>query len=1183
MRHITTAFILLLACAAVASAQRYTISTVAGAVMPPQTPAFATSRSFGFTYGVTVDRSGNFYFSSSAGCVYKVDQNGILNRVAGVCRNGYSGDNGLAVNAQLNEPWGLALSAAGDLYIADRGNNRVRKVTAGGVITTVAGTGTPGVHSGGDDGPAILAQLEEPAGVALDSAGNLYIGETSGVRMVSTAGIITRFAGNPHDTTCSGEGGLAKNASMSAFGLAFDRDENLLAADAYCRKVWKIWKNGSITALMYDPTTILTGVAVDGQNNAYVASFDRLLKLSPSGTISTIAVGGPLTGPDDTHLGWIHDLALDLAGNLLITGSERVHRMTPAGVVSTAAGGTLSGIPASTTQLMPYFFLATDQSGALYISEQGGHRISKVENGLLSQIAGNGMWQNSGDGGPAVQAGIGSPEDLALDPAGNLFFSSTAVEIHCAIRKVAPSGLISTIAGGGQCGTSGDGGPATSAQISPSAIATDGDGNIYVLDYTHLRKITAGGQINNIAGVDNWSGAFSGDGGPATSAQLAGIWPGGIALDSAKNIYLADSAPLHAPLDGPQSVARIRKIRSNGIINTIAGNGEYGYSGDDGPATSAKLTITGGIASDAAGNLYLSSYDRIRKVSANGIITTIAGSGGLGYTGDGGLATDAQIGFVNDTTLGPGGVIYFSDLANSVVRKLTPISSPAQLSITMTHSGTFVQGQHNTAYSITIKNSAHAGGTIGTVTVTEILPAALTLVSMSGSGWECSGTTCSRTDSLAPGSSYSPITVTVNVSSTAPAQIVNQASVAGGGSDPATISDATTIQTSPLGFIPLTPCRIADTRTYGGKSGAFGPPFMPGNSTRDFAIPLSGCGIPATAQAYSLNITVVPRGYLGYLAVWPTGAPQPNVSTLNSFSGSIVANAAVVPAGANGAISVYSHDDTDVIIDINGYFNTPTAQTLVFYPVAPCRLADTRPFGGKTGAFGAPTIAGGAIRSFPVPSSSCGIPATAQAYSLNMTAIPTSTLGYLTTWPAGQPQPLVSTLNAPLGGVIANAAIVPAGAGGAINVYASATTDLIVDINGYFAPPGAPGGLSLYPLTPCRIADTRSYGGKSGAFGPPAMAAGETRTYNLPSSACGVPATAKAYSLNLSVWPAARLQWLTTWPTGQAQPLVSTLNAYQGGVIANAAMVPAGASGAINVFATDITDLFFDINGYFAP
>ena len=148
---------------------------------------------------------------------------------------------------------------------------------------------------------------------------------------------------------------------------------------------------------------------------------------------------------------------------------------------------------------------------------------------------------------------------------------------------------------------------------------------------------------------------------------------------------------------------------------------------------------------------------------------------------------------------------------------------------------------------------------------------------------------------------------------------------------------------------------------------------------------------------------------------------------------------------------------------------------------------------------------------------------------------------------------------------------------------AAATTDLIVDINGYFAPPGAPGGLSLYPLTPCRIVDTRSYGGKSGAFGPPAMAAGETRTYSLPSSACGVPSTAKAYSLIMSAWPASRLQWLTTWPTTQAQPLVSTLNAYQGGVIANAGIVPAGLGGAVNVFVTDLTDLFFDINGYFAP
>jgi hypothetical protein len=143
--------------------------------------------------------------------------------------------------------------------------------------------------------------------------------------------------------------------------------------------------------------------------------------------------------------------------------------------------------------------------------------------------------------------------------------------------------------------------------------------------------------------------------------------------------------------------------------------------------------------------------------------------------------------------------------------------------------------------------------------------------------------------------------------------------------------------TSPLTFVPVTPCRVADTR---GPFGQFGGPAMIGGFTRDFPIPLSGCGIPTTAAAYSLNFTVVPHGSLGYLTVWPTGLSQPLVSTLNSEDGRIKANAAIVPAGSNSSISAFVTDTTDLIIDINGYFVTDTSQ-LAFYPLTPCRVRGT--------------------------------------------------------------------------------------------------------------------------------------------------------------------------------------------------------------------------------------------------
>ncbi len=272
----------------------------------------------------------------------------------------------------------------------------------------------------------------------------------------------------------------------------------------------------------------------------------------------------------------------------------------------------------------------------------------------------------------------------------------------------------------------------------------------------------------------------------------------------------------------------------------------------------------------------------------------------------------------------------------------------------------------------------------------------------------------------------------------------------------------------PLQFVPVTPCRVADTRL---APGAFGGPALQGQTSRDFAIPESACGIPSTAAAYSLNVAVVPHGGLGYLTVWPAGQTRPVLATLNSVDGRIKANAAIIPAGTNQAISVYATQTTDVILDIDGYFVAASSTTLAFFPLTPCRVADTR---GTNGPLGGPFLSGRLERIFPVLSSSCVIPDTAQAYSLNFAAIPHGGLGYMTVWPTGQSKPLVSTLNALTGTVTANAAIVPAGQQGAISVYPSSDTDLVIDVDGYFAPAqSGPQPLSLYALAPCRVLDTR--------------------------------------------------------------------------------------------------------------
>ena len=244
-------------------------------------------------------------------------------------------------------------------------------------------------------------------------------------------------------------------------------------------------------------------------------------------------------------------------------------------------------------------------------------------------------------------------------------------------------------------------------------------------------------------------------------------------------------------------------------------------------------------------------------------------------------------------------------------------------------------------------------------------------------------------------------------------------------------------------FYPVTPCRVMDSRL---PVAPLGGPIFSGGASRTVPVQSSSCGIPGTAAAYSLNMTVVPTATLNFLTTWPTGTAQPLVSTLNDPTGTIVANAAIVPAGTGGSINVFVTDQTHVIIDVNGYFAAPGAGGLLFYATTPCRTVDTR---NPPGPFGGPSLAG--QRDFSIAPGLCGAPATTQAYSLNATVVPAGSLLFLTLWPAGQPQPVVSTLNAPDGSIVSNGAIVPT-TGGPISAFSTSTTDLILDLNGIFAP-----------------------------------------------------------------------------------------------------------------------------------
>jgi hypothetical protein len=375
-------------------------------------------------------------------------------------------------------------------------------------------------------------------------------------------------------------------------------------------------------------------------------------------------------------------------------------------------------------------------------------------------------------------------------------------------------------------------------------------------------------------------------------------------------------------------------------------------------------------------------------------------------------------------------------------------------------------------------------------------------------------------------------------------------------------------------FVPLPqPCRAVDTRPqYGGG----GP--IQGGTFQSFPIRQEGnCHIPTSAAAYSMNVSVVPQGPLGYLTVWPAGQARPLASTLNSLDGRIKANAAIVPAGYQGGISVYATQTTNVVLDIAGYFAPVSGSTLAFYPLPPCRVADTRHSGYPQG-LGPPFLNGGQERAFPIlnAATNCSIPTTGVfAYSLNFSVVPHGALYYMTVWPTGQSRPVVSTLNDIPGTIIANAAIVVAGTAGKVSVYPTNDTDLIIDINGYFAAAGT-GGLSLYGVQPCRVIDTRHVGNGlpfSGTLSPPV---------DVVDSPCGIPSAAQAYVFNASVVPDGALGYLTLWPDGAPQPVVSTLNALDGSISSNMAIVPTN-NGKVDAYASGITQLILDISGFFAP
>ena len=596
-----------------ASGQTYRISTFAGGGLPVNIPGI--SAGIGKVSGVAVDSARNVFVSIPIfHIVLRLDAvTGVLTLAAGNGTPGFSGDNGPATSAQLFQPHGLAVDSAGNLYIADT-LDRIRKVS-NGVITTVAGGGS----SLGDNGPATSAQLSSPDDVAVDSAGNLYIADSlhGRVRKVSK-GLITTVAGNG-TLGFSGDSGPATSAQLAhPEGITVDSAGNLYIAERNNSRVRKV-SDGVITTVAGNGTFGFSG---------------------DNGPATSAQLDEPLS------------VAVDSAGNLYIADRRNRIRKVSNGVITTVAGGGSSlgdNGPATSAEFSPGG-IALDSAGNLYIADSLNHRVRMVSKGLITTVAGNGTVWFSGDNGPAISAQLYNPRDLALDPAGNLYIADG----NDRVRKVS-NGVITTVAGGGASFR--DNVPAISGQLQdPHGVAVDSAGNLYIADTLDRIRKVSNGVITTVAG-GGFNDPATGDDGPATSAQLLG--EEGIAVDSASNLYIADS--LHY---------RVRKV-SKGVITTIAGNGTKGLRGDNSPATRAELNKPIAVAVDSAGDLYIADgNNRIRKVS-KGVIATIAGNGTKGFGGDNGPATSAQLNGPEAIAVDSAGDLYIADSLNNRVRKVS--------------------------------------------------------------------------------------------------------------------------------------------------------------------------------------------------------------------------------------------------------------------------------------------------------------------------------------------------------------------------------------------------------------------------------------------------------------------------------------------------------------------------------
>jgi hypothetical protein len=1151
---------------------------------------YSTYLSAGIGYGIAVDSGGDAYVTGTTGngSLPSPAQGYVLKVNAGGSAVGYEpfffGTSGTPTTIGF----GIALDAQKDAFVTGMTNDPAfPQITAGAPQTSYGGGLTDGFALKlNPAGNAVLYATyigglgsnplpERGSGIAVDSAGNAFVAGTtqcvgfpvanqiSGARnggpavlMKGTVNISTASS-NWVPTTLAG-------SFDQVDALAFDPSGNLYAGASALNATGggiylstdggNTWvptaplSNGSVVT-----TTTVDSIAVDpnAPGTVYAAG---------SGNLYQTTDGGGLWKQLSQAVGPSAAIAIAKTGS----SSSIVYVGSSTGLIYSTNSGTSWTPPTAAPGTGAVSALIVDPNNALTA-------YAGTPTGVYQTVNGGANWVAVNNGLPG-----GGVTSLAINGA-----AVYATVVHAVI--VTENGLYYTTNASTNGWTQATLGENTSA---PLLVAVDSGNNVYV-------AFSGGGLATGTSGgtqADNWSlptSAYNG----LTHNQITALAvpPGGngtafAGIVAAITAFVTEINPTGtAPFSSSTCIGGSDNSLGQSIAVTPGGTVMSGATiATDFPATRG-VVQTANAGSDDAFAVGINFDTGVTLTSSpSGAAITVAGGGCApgSYTTPApliwSLGSVCTISFTDPQTIGGVSYEFKSSTVNgsaiSHTNPLTVSSSGGALAISATFatvSGTSSGGA--THFSVTAPANATAG-----------IPIQFTVTALNSSNQ----TVTAYTDpvhftSTDPSAALPGDATLTNGVGTFSASLVTVGSATLTASDllsPTITGTSGSIGVSQpaagLQFFPMTPCRVVDTRDSTKPSG-FGPPSISGETSRSFAIssPSAPCGIPASAQAYSLNVTVVPHGTLGYITVWPTGQSQPVVSTLNSIDGEVKANAAIVPAGTGGAISVFATNDTDVVLDINGYFLPPNtvSNELAFYPMAPCRLVDTRPGAPSTVSTGA--LAPYTSRTLPLLSSSCNVPSTAQAYSLNFTLVPPGPVGYLTVYPTGGSLPIVSTVNDPTGTVEANAGIAPAGTDGSIDVLATNTTDLVVDINGYFAPPGE-GGLSLYTFPTCRALDTRN---PTGA--PPFNG---TINVAVIGSGCGGTSAVEAYVLNATVVPQGFLGYLTLWPEGSARPVVSTLNAYNGQVTSNMAIVPTSNT-EISAFADDNTFLVLDISGYFAP